>query len=652
MRFSVSPPSRIDEGSRPRAAVLLGAGLPAGWCLFDVAFFLTSGDPRAAIELLPGCLALLLAGASFGLVWRRFPWILPVLGLLAVVVFGAPKLGLGISTTRTEGLARALFLACTALGAAAVAERRIAPGALRLGLVAGLLCAMAAAAVQQRMLPQFKVFLPGAAAVLAVGWVRRPSWRWALTSLAVVLPFVPVAKRARSALALPRPDLAPPVAAAYGARPNLLLIVLDTVRADRLGPYGYERETTPALDAFAREHATVFEEVRATSSWTLPSHASMFTGLFPGEHGADHPRDPADEVALGIAGRPARMLPPDVPTLAERLRVEGYRTGAIVANDAYLDHRFGLDRGFERYDDRRASYVGNYLALVQLFGMRLRTGHVLYRDASTISDLALNWLESVRGERPFFLMLNYMDAHQPCFPPAPFDHEFGSEQPADPLRLEAALIPLVYDRALRYIDSEVKRILDWLVAQGLFERTAVIITSDHGEAFGEHGYWTHAWELYEELLRVPLLVKPAGQRLKSRESSARSGADIHDLVLSLAGMRESEVFEPRELAAESYHGQTNPELHRWAERSGRDLGADLVTWIDGEMKYIVGSDASVQAFNLRQDPRELVPVALSEEELERARAKALEWWRAHPPRGGEAPEMGKEEMERLRALGY
>jgi arylsulfatase A-like enzyme len=430
----------------------------------------------------------------------------------------------------------------------------------------------------------------------------------------------------------------------------VLLIVLDTVRADRIGAYGYKRATTPVLDAFARDHATVYEEVRSTSSWTLPSHASMLTGLLPAEHGADHPRGPAAEGTFDIAARPAQMLRPDVATLAERLREQGYRTAAIAANDAYLDHRFGLDRGFERYDDRSGSYVGDYRALIQLFGHRMRVGHVVYRDAGVISRLALQWLDSVRGdERPFFLMLNYMDVHEPCIPPAPFDREFGPEQPKDLLRPERPMWPILYDRALRYLDSQLGRVLERLVERGQFERTAIVVTSDHGEAFGEHGYWSHAWELHEELLRVPLLVKPAGRREVPRDSRRLSVADVHDLVLGLAGLREPQPFAEREPMAEWYHGEENDYVREWAARVGRDTKIDLVTWLDGRRKYVVGSDGSVKAFDL---PEEAVAVTLSEDERGRARAKAIEWWRANPPRGREAMKPSEEELKRLRALGY
>jgi arylsulfatase len=307
-----------------------------------------------------------------------------------------------------------------------------------------------------------------------------------------------------------------------------------------------------------------------------------------------------------------------VATLAESLREQGYRTAAIVANEAYLDHRFGLDRGFEHYDDRGGSYVGEYRALIQLLGHQVRTGHLVYREAAVISGLALQWLESLRDERPFFLMLNYMDVHEPCVPPAPFNREFGPEQPKDPLKPEQEMWPIVYDRALRYLDSEVGRVLGRLVERGQFDRTAIVITSDHGEAFGEHGYWSHAWELYEELLRVPLLVKPAGKRSTARESRAMSVADVHDLVLGLAGLREPQPFAARDPVAEWYHGEENSFVRKWAARVGRDTKIDLVTWMDGGRKYVVGSDGSVRAFDL---PDEAAPVTLSEAQRESARAK-------------------------------
>ena len=634
---------------QPRDAALLGAGIPVGWCLLDVAVFLTSGDPGIALEILPGCLGLLLAGGLFGLAWRRLPWLLPVVALLAVLGSVSPRLGFGPRSVAAVWLARGVFCACLAFWAARLAERRFPPASFRLGLAAGLLAGMAMGALEGWTPPHARYFLPCAVAILGSAWVRRPAWRWSLTALAIAIPFVPLAQRTARKVSSLRPDLPALAAAKPGRGPNLLLIVLDTVRADHLGSYGHERDTTPALDVFARDHATLFEEVRATTSWTLPSHASMFTGLLPAQHGADHPRGRSDANTLSIAMRPAQRLRPDVPTLAERLQAEGYRTAAIVANGAYLDHRFGLDRGFEHYDDRPGAYVGNYVALPQVFGYRLRTGHVVYRDAGTISGLALRWLESARGERPLFLMLNYMDAHVPVFPPPPYQRHFGPEQPADPRHPEKRLWPLVYDRALRYIDSEIERVLEWLVAQELFDETVVIVTSDHGEAFGEHGYWSHAWELHEELLRVPLLVKPAGKRLKPRESQAMSVADIHDLALGLVGLREPAPYAARALAAEWYHGSAGPEIRRWADSVGRDVEVDLVTWVDEGRKYLVASDGSVKAFDL---PDESKPVDLPKVALERARAKALEWWRAHPPRGEDAAPLKEHELEQLRALGY
>ena len=199
--------------------------------------------------------------------------------------------------------------------------------------------------------------------------------------------------------------------------PNLLLIVLDTVRADHLAPYGYHRVTTPRIDAFANERATRYTRARSAGTYTLPSHASLFTGLYPSVHGADHPRAEGQSGVSRWTLRPALGLRPDVPTLAEVLHEHGWRTAAIVANNVFLHHSFGLDRGFERYDDRDTAWTNEYLALAQYAGFALRTGHLLYRDGDEITAEALRWIDG-EGARPFFLMLNYMDAHAPYMPRA------------------------------------------------------------------------------------------------------------------------------------------------------------------------------------------------------------------------------------------
>jgi len=420
--------------------------------------------------------------------------------------------------------------------------------------------------------------------------------------------------------------------------PNLLLVVLDTVRADHLAPYGYERVTTPVLDAFVREEATLYTQARSTSSWTLPSHASLFTGLLPAVHGATHPRGTSEDGNTVNAARvPAQRLRPDVTTLAEILRDAGYRTGAVLGNGAFLDHRFGLDRGYEHYDARPGGVVGDYRALAQWLGLRPQAGQLPYRDAGTITDLALDWLERAPAEPPFFLTLNYMDAHTPYFPPAHTAGRLGAPVPRESIEL--------YDRELLWIDSQLARVLGALRERDVFDDTVIVITADHGEALGDHGLAGHNWHLYEELVRVPLYFKPAGGRATEREDERVQGTDVFGMALRAVGL-EPPPRPEAELTAEWYVmlGVPTPVSIGTAR--------DVVSWFEGGRKLIVTSLGEVEAFDLERDPEELAPLALDEAERAAAVRRARDWWKRHPPPDEPGVELSEEDLERLRELGY
>jgi arylsulfatase A-like enzyme len=645
------PPARIGRSGfahplSPRAALVLGSGLGTGWCLYDLGVFATSASPQVALEILPGCALAVVAAAVFGwLVGRRFAAASGV--ALAALAFDiAVRGGVLRAGADVRALAQALALACVGvLLARPLSRSRV--GALRAGFTAGVLACGTAAILRMGSSLHAAAFFPAAAGVLALGLVRRRLVRRVATALVLALAAVPVVRRVQSAAHL-RADLDRPPAVAGEDRPSLVIAVLDTVRADHLSPYGYRRVTTPNLDAFAREHATRFTEARSTSPWTLPAHGSLLTGLFPSEHGADHPRSVGDRPEQ-IASRPANRLREDVPTLAEDLRAAGYRTGAVVANWAYLDRRFGLDRGFERYDDARAGQLGDYRALVQFFGHRPRSGRLMYRDARAITGRALAWLGSLPPDEPFFLLLNYMDVHRPRLPPAPFDHAFGA-LPESAARRERE--ELSYDRALLHIDAELGRLFDWLRERGAFETSVIVVTSDHGEAFGEHGFWTHAWTLYDELLRVPLFVKPVGERARELELAPFSLRELRSLALALVGLEVAPLRAELVPVAEWYASPPDREIRRWADATGRDLSCDLLAWIDGNVKYIVASSGTVEAFDLDRDPLELAPLALAPRELEAARKRARTWWESHPPVGKGGLELDRDHLDGLRALGY
>ncbi len=316
--------------------------------------------------------------------------------------------------------------------------------------------------------------------------------------------------------------------------PNILLIVLDTVRRTNLGMYGYHRATTPHLDRRVRE-GTLFAHALATAPWTLPSHASLFTGRSP------------ISLSYGrrqrIAGRPR--------TIADVLDERGYATAGFAANLLYASWESGFAGGLRHFDDYPAFSFGVVIHHAPLIRVRVverlvrsrSLGQVLEalatfslargalpadegrRNATQIVDRFLAWQPGAAG-RPFFAFINLFDAHAPYDSPAPYRTAFDEGRQAMDR----------YDGAIAYLDAEVARLLDSLQARGVLDRTIVVITSDHGEQFGEHGLAGHANSLYLPLLTVPLYIRypgtvPAGH-LVQQPVSLR---DVPATILSLAG---------------------------------------------------------------------------------------------------------------------
>lgn len=308
---------------------------------------------------------------------------------------------------------------------------------------------------------------------------------------------------------------------------NILLIVLDTVRADRLSLHGYDRPTSPNLERLGAE-AAVFEQARAAGAWTLPSHASMFTGRWPGE--------------LGVERR--GWLDAASPTLAERSRDAGLATAGFVANPFFCGRESGLARGFQVYADYpitsgevlRSSSLGwlmarSWLRLGAFLGARSTAGAVRdvdldfsRKDAATVSREFLGWLDR-RGDRPFFAFLNLFDAHDPYLPPPRFEAKFAAGSVPDTPHLlrdwqrvdKSKLTPAdaqaardAYDDCLAALDAQLGDLIEALRERGVLDRTVLILTADHGEQFGEHGEFGHGLSLHDEEIRVPLLIRAPG----------------------------------------------------------------------------------------------------------------------------------------------
>ena len=635
--------------------------MTAGWLLADAAVFTEHGAASAALALAGDAALALGLGAVIGLLLGGPLRSVVALALVGVAAAASLAIRLPIPATAVIGLRVCLLWGLAFVAAGLLRPRgsgrhwlRAALGGLGLGAAA----AVAQISMHYGLSDQGLRILFGAGVLVAAGVWRSPPVSALIGACAVLWLLWPGVAAGRDAEALRRADLAAPTGSAPDpALPSLLLVVLDTVRADRLGCYGYdERDTTPNLDRFATA-ATRYTQARSASSWTLPSHATLLTGLRPAQHGATHPRAGGDESTLDPAW-PAQPLRADVTTLAERLRERGYVTGAIVSNPLYLRHEFGLDRGFQHYDDRDPAAVPRYLALPQLFGRKPWVANLGYRDAEQITDLALAWLDQyARGAaagaqdgRPFFLMLNYMDAHMPYVPAAPFDRAFSDLRPERPLAAPRELHSLLYDRELAYLDHHVGRLLDGLAEVGDGADLAVVITSDHGEAFGEHGFWKHDWTLYDEVVRVPLLVRSRSHAARVDDTPV-DGTDVHALRAGLAGLQLPPLGAGFPAVTSEWYRVEDDDA--WEARfGGVDLDRDLLAWVEDGRKFVVSSAGSVEVYDLAADPGELAPLALAPEVLEAARERARQWWRAHPPPDLATGDLDPETLERMRALGY
>lgn len=405
------------------------------------------------------------------------------------------------------------------------------------------------------------------------------------------------------------------------ARPearNIVLIILDTVRARNMSLYGYERATTPYLDRLAAS-STVFDRAYSPSSWTLPTHASIFTGLQPHDLSANW-ITPLDD---------------DAPTLAEVFVSRGYRTAGFVANQNYAGPQTGLDRGFSHYDARHlhsrtvlgASMLGR---LLLLGGWEAWSWPDLQRKPGrAVTGQFLDWLPE-SDDRPFFAFLNYFDAHDPYDPPDPFADHFANDTP--PVRpvhgprrphLQAAIRG--YDASIAALDEEVRRLMSGLSRRGLLESTVIVVTSDHGEEFAEKGMMTHGNNLNASVLHVPLLVVLPDRQVGTRVPRPVSLRDLAVTLLELSRSDEGEtaVLPGRSLVPDLYGpgsrarsdgSRTDTVLAELTGFRSDEPGTPrfegyLVSAITDTLHYVVDGAGAEDLFALEADPWELESLA-------------------------------------------
>jgi arylsulfatase A-like enzyme len=452
----------------------------------------------------------------------------------------------------------------------------------------------------------------------------------------------------------PPPRAATPPAGAVAARqetrPNLVLFVVDTLRADHLGCYGYDRPTSPRLDEFAREGVR-FAEARAQSSWTKPAMATILTGLYPVTHGAE---------------RRANGIAPEVRTLAERLSAAGYETAMFTTNPTVVE-KFGFGRGFDRFE-----YVH------QLQGRKRRSV-----DSAAMVQAGVAWLDGrAAPERPFFLVVHTLDPHDPYRPQEPYRSRFApgvdvasaccfrggelaalsAEQAATRRRDSLAL----YDGEIAQNDASFGRLLDDLRARGLLDRSAVVFTADHGEEFHEHGGWRHAESLFEEVLRVPLVVRlPKGTAARATVADPADQIDLAPTLLELAGVAAPPELPGASLLPVIAGGAAPPrESLAWLRHPAFDVAAirdGNWKWLrhEGALRSVSGGfDNPVEAlYDLEADPGEQRNLLAAEPDRRRAlalrvKAARARFARAHPGDGDGEVAIDPELDAELRALGY
>ncbi|HEV2494793.1 MAG TPA: sulfatase [Terriglobia bacterium] len=408
-----------------------------------------------------------------------------------------------------------------------------------------------------------------------------------------------------------------------GPRHNIVLIMLDTVRADHLSCYGYSRPTSPNLDQLAHQ-GVLFEDAIAPTSWTLPSLASVLTGLLPHQHGADWTE--------AMSAQPM--------TLAEILKQQGYETAAFNANASFGLAGWGLDRGFDVYADAHrwlrhnlaVTFAGQsvYQAIFREFVSFNEFDHL---NAGEINQQVIDWL-SHRSGRPFFLFINYMDAHRPYVPNAPYDRRFGRipkpvlwhisraledghwTRPVSPRERQSLIDG--YDNSLSYLDEQVGRLLRALQASPDGAETFVIVAGDHGEGFGEHGAYDHGWDLHREVLDVPLIVAGPGIPAERRVVTPAELRELFPTAIELALGNVNPLVRQASLSrfwtpGGAQDANATPVVSELALLKPQKLPAAVLSLCDARWHYLLDSSGRAELYDRQADPAEQVNLATSPE---------------------------------------
>jgi len=393
----------------------------------------------------------------------------------------------------------------------------------------------------------------------------------------------------------------------------VILVSVDTLRADHLSCYGYTRFLTPHIDAL-RDEGTLFAQTDSVIPLTMPSHTSLLTSTYPFVNGVEENED---------------KLGPALPTLATILQSKGYRTAAFIGG-YFLARRFGLDRGFDVYD----APFSDSASLARPLDLK--------RPAARVTEGAIRWLK-VNSRPPFFVFVHLFDLHEPYNPPASLKGRYGADE---------------YDAELGYADEVLGRFWSFLKRKHLYDQSLIILIADHGESLGEHGESTHGYFIYQSTLHVPLIVKwPKGSRNYARQvATPVSLIDVAPTILEVLGISAPPTFQGQSLMDLASPGAPAAEREVFSESVyARDrLGcAPLRSLRIGATQYIEAPKPEL--YDLVRDPAELHNLALEEQALATSfkdKLEALQSRYASMAKPAAKASMSPEVAANLRSLGY
>jgi arylsulfatase A-like enzyme len=417
-----------------------------------------------------------------------------------------------------------------------------------------------------------------------------------------------------------------------GGPPHIVFILVDTLRADHLGAYGYERNTSPSIDALAAE-GLLFENAYSTAPWTNPAIVTLFTGMHPQ---SVHPAAPHHRAIR-------QALPAELTTLAEALRRGGYSTAALIDHPG-INARLGYDQGFDVFTRLFKSEAADSWTLT---------------DSRRVFEAMDEQLRAMNPQQPSFVYLHLVYPHRPYEAPAPYHTLFGPS-PDRVTRTQREGAINIYDGEIRYTDDLIGRIVERMRALALLEHSIVVVTSDHGEAFWEHGMSQHGNSFYDELIRVPLIIRaPRDHPLqRGRSDGLVSTVDLYPTVLQLARLPVADGIEGRSLF-EPTGAVSRPRTIVFSE-SPHKGDIEAAASVGTGRKYIRTRRWKHELYDLRRDPAErenrIFSTELFDDPFWRLRRRLAE----HREHTGQqrraiesrAVEPDRETQDRLRALGY